>query len=381
MTQAVFVLGAGASYEYGLPTGADLIEEITTLCGELDKISRTGSQREDSFRGVLIRALNMKTSDQQFKDLRNDDLNKLAGLSRSLWLAKSIDNYINDQEDATIAYLGKFAITACILRAERTGRKFLKEGESRHTLASLFPKTRDKPHRLDFGSIRDTWLIDFFRELRGQVQRSKLGQRLASVSIINFNYDRCIEQFLFNAFKEYDNLSDRDAAELVNSINIIHPYGTVGRLPWQNASDDTGQPVKIDYGYIDGGEAITIAAEGIQTFTQSQDSKIIEHVQSLVNNSSCIAFLGFGFHKQNMKLLGIDTVRVPQNSEARNVYATTHGMSDRRTELVLQDLGVFSIGTAPSPLNSAKGPRVNTSSGTCTDFFFEFGEDVFNNLV
>lgn len=380
MTQAVFVLGAGASYEYGLPTGADLIEEITTLCGDLDESSRTGSRGANNFMAVLIPALNMKTSDQQFKELRNDDLNKLAGLSRSLWLAKSIDNYINDQADAGIAYLGKFAITACILRAEKTGRQVLKEGAKRHTTVSLFPKTRYRPHRLNFGNIRDTWLIDFFRELRGQVQRSNLEQRLASVSIINFNYDRCIEQFLFNAFKEYDNLSNRDAAELVNSINIIHPYGTVGRLPWQSASDDTGQPVAIDYGNIDSGEAIATAAEGIQTFTQSQDSEIIEQVRSLVNNSSCIAFLGFGFHEQNMKLLGIDTVQVSQNSGVRNVYATTHGMSDRRTDLVRQDLGVFSIGTAPSPANSAKGPRVSTSSGTCTDFFFEFGEDVFNNL-
>ena len=171
MSETVFVLGAGASYEYGLPTGAGLIEEITTLCGKLAQMALTGSNNDSSFQAVLIRALNMKTSDQQFQELRNDDLNKLAGLSRSLWLAKSIDNYINDQADAAIAYLGKFAITACILRAEQAGRQVLKEGARKPTPVSFFSRSKYKPHGLDFGSIRDTWLIDFFRELRGQVQR------------------------------------------------------------------------------------------------------------------------------------------------------------------------------------------------------------------
>ena len=54
------------------------------------------------------------------------------------------------------------------------------------------------------------------------------------LTIVNFNYDRCVEHFLFHAMQAWSLKDEREIAELMKGLNIYHPYGSVGDLPWQS---------------------------------------------------------------------------------------------------------------------------------------------------
>jgi hypothetical protein len=46
-----------------------------------------------------------------------------------------------------------------------------------------------------------------------------------SVSFIVFNYDRCLEQFLFHALQKLYGLESQEAFAMLTDLRIIHPYG------------------------------------------------------------------------------------------------------------------------------------------------------------
>jgi hypothetical protein len=49
-----------------------------------------------------------------------------------------------------------------------------------------------------------------------------------------FNYDRCIEQYLFHALQDYYGVSPHEASAMMASLKIFRPYGKIGDLPWQS---------------------------------------------------------------------------------------------------------------------------------------------------
>jgi hypothetical protein len=51
------------------------------------------------------------------------------------------------------------------------------------------------------------------------------------VSFIVFNYDRCIEHFIFHAAQSYYGVDPGRAAQFVAAISFYHPYGSIAPLP------------------------------------------------------------------------------------------------------------------------------------------------------
>jgi len=135
--------------------------------------------------------------------------------------APSIDNFINSHRDnKLIAQCGKIAISASILEAEK------------HSF--LYFDTSNSYNRLEFSNISQTWFNSFFQLLTQNCQFHDLANRFSEVAVVSFNYDRCLEHFLFESIKNYYSANSNDAANLVSQLTIYHPYGTVGNLPWSN---------------------------------------------------------------------------------------------------------------------------------------------------
>ena len=196
---------------------------------------------------------------------------------------------------------GKLAITRAILRAEHD--------------SPLRPNL-NVARQPNFRQWQNTWYSKFFQLLTANVPLSEIKQLFQNVSVISFNYDRSLEQFLFFALQAYYLISDDTAAELVRSLNIVHPYGTVGLLPWQGKN---GVPFG---GSDDPYELVEVAAQ-IQTFSEtSANIKFLSHLHDWLEKSETIIFLGFAFHEINMKLLQL---AVPLSH--RNIYATALGVS------------------------------------------------------
>ena len=93
-------------------------------------------------------------------------------------------------------------------------------------------------------------------------RKENINQLFEDVCCITFNYDRCIEHFFFHALQNYYNIKPDEAAGIMQGFKIFHPYGMVGRLPWQ------GEGVSTPFGADVSGSDLLSLAEQIKTYTE-----------------------------------------------------------------------------------------------------------------
>jgi hypothetical protein len=214
--QTVLVLGAGASFEIDMCLGETLMKEIGH---QVNMQFEAGHRKGGS--DVIYEALR-KLAIQSKQDI---NVLHAAGrqIARGISTAGSIDNYIHHhRNDAAIKAVGKIAIVNAILQYERKSKVFI--DETKH------PKVFR-----DVDGLEKTWLHSFFRLLgEGIVVAETLEGIFDNVSVINFNYDRCFEQYLWLSLQNRFSIGDEAATALMKKLRIHHPYGTVARLPWDD---------------------------------------------------------------------------------------------------------------------------------------------------
>jgi hypothetical protein len=69
------------------------------------------------------------------------------------------------------------------------------------------------------------------------ISHKKIDDVFHGLTLISFNYDRCLEHFLFNALQRLYDVDAKKAADICNNAQIFHPYGAVGALPYQNKNN------------------------------------------------------------------------------------------------------------------------------------------------
>jgi len=155
---------------------------------------------------------------------------------------------------------------------------------------------------------------------------------LGTWSALSFStYDRCFEHFLFHALQQLYSIDTDEARDIVTRMQIYHPYGTVGKLDSLVGEDGTPfgglQRESDDYVKIGG---------SINTFTEAYSEATYSSVQLYMRNAECVVFLGFGFHRANMRLLAPEQP-IPQIP----ILATAYKMSDSNTDSVRAELNGF----------------------------------------
>jgi hypothetical protein len=200
-------------------------------------------------------------------------------------------------------------------------------------------------NKINFPKIAATWFNGFFQLLSENCQRGGLQARLQGVAVISFNYDRCLEHFLHKSLKNYYSVSAGEAAELLTALEIYHPYGTVGPLPWSNAAPS------IDYGGRPCSRELNDLADKLRTFTEGTDeaSSDIIKIRATLRSAERTVFLGFAFHPLDLELLyGSKTTLVSARSD--KAYATAIGLSESNAELVASDLSTMAGYALPNIL-------------------------------
>ncbi|UPA25357.1 SIR2 family protein [Shinella oryzae] len=289
----VFVVGAGASAEFGLPVGWKLLEKIRNNSRFQFQGTRASDGNEKIIRTVYGRYnLDSYQHKKAFEAL--DDIH------RGVETAGSIDEYINRYSDnSLIAEMGKLQIAYAILLAE---------SQSAMMLPGVEP--------MNWHPLEGTWIAPFTRALFDGVRAKDVEEIGSNITIICFNYDRCIEHYLEHAIQRaYRDVDHVMAREIVNRMNIIHPYGSLGPL------DDLpfGSPVETTNLYD--------VVENLITWSETiDDHLLIDSIREAVGEAKTLIFLGFAFANQNMKLLDA------QVTEAKpyytRVYATGKGLTD-----------------------------------------------------
>lgn len=275
----VFVIGAGASKEFNLPLGVELLDEIE----KVTKCNNRMPTMQDHL--VYYAACGMRTTDPNLYDIQNL-VSAAEKINKAIPLVNSIDNYIdNHRGDKCIEVMGKFAIARCILKAEKE--------------SNLFFNTKSL-QRIVFSKCIDNWLNKLFKILTQNCTYEELKARFSKVSFIIFNYDRCIEFYFFHALQAAYHISKEQAYEVISHLNIYHAYGQVGELPYINNNAQS-----VDYGKEVEPEKLRELALKLKTFTEGVDTNDgqIQDIRLKYANADKVFFLGFGFHKLNLDLL------------------------------------------------------------------------------
>lgn len=311
--KTLYIVGAGASSEAGLPTGYELKEKIASLLDIRFERPLNKQYSGDSYICDALR-IHVSQSEIQKKDIK-PYLHAAWRIRDAMPQAISIDNFIDTHnDDEEIELCGKLAIVRSILDAERNSKLYIDP-------SNIY-------NRLNFRAIEETWYANFMKLLTENCTKENIAKRLESIALIVFNYDRCIEHFLSNSLQNYYGLKSFEAEKLVNEMEIYHPYGVVGALPWQGAQS-------VAFGAELYPQELLNLAHQIKSFTEGTDpqSSEILAIRDNVVKADKVVFLGFAYHKLNMKLLMPDGPLL-ESSNARSCFGTAKGISNSDCEII-----------------------------------------------
>ena len=294
----VYIVGAGASYEADLPVGNRLKDDIARI---LRMDFEHGSFKDGNY--DLYQTFRRHTSNDTSEV--NEYLQACQHIRNKMPLAISIDNFIDSERgNEKLALCGKVAIVDAILKSEKGSKLYFDKYSGNRSL--------------NFPALENTWYLPFFRTLTENCRADDLSKRFASITLVIFNYDRCIEHFLHHALMNYYRLSEGDAAEIISNLMIIHPYGTVGSLPWQDRASST----LMEYGGEIQMHRLIEYAQRIRTFTEGAHSAPMGKLKTNMKYTERLIFLGFAFHRLNMDLLSLTDVDRYENPSVIDCYAT-----------------------------------------------------------
>lgn len=314
MAQLLFVIGAGASVEFGFPTGRELLDEIQ---GRLERPEQIPTIYQTFLKISAKRNISMV-----------DLLNCARTVAQACPYANSIDDYIAQSKNEFIAICAKTAIVDTIIDFENSAKNMIEN--------SILHEEKDKFHK----SIT-----------RFLIARNNNRQRIFdNVVFLSFNYDRLFGYYIFNSLKKYFGADDFDSDFMNRSFKISHPYGQCMPYAWNGVEENFGLK-KEEYS-----DEISY----IRTYNELFDKNFAEEIKSNLEKSNKLVFLGFGYHKQNIELLR------PKNTSPLKVYGTAKGISEPNIQHVKSDLGL--ITSVPE--------RAIISEMTCDEFLDFYWRDL-----
>jgi hypothetical protein len=330
----VFVLGAGASWHYGYPTGEELVSLISSSA---DRFSRYCARRVNS--GQVVQFVPKYVADRIVSSKGASgaihgwtEVNKeCQRLIRRLHTVKPllIDHFLAWNE--SLRPIGKLMIAAAILECE-AAKEFRKEWY------------RYIVHKLVYGCSKST---DLFTN---------------DVHFITFNYDASLEYNLFQALTSVDILEPGDVKRFLTENRIVHPYGCVHRgIPTEK--DFVNVSVARSLGLTSFASPLNFAADfepqtafldhclsaagnlrAIDPQDKDEDDTSLQQARQWISDASVIYILGYGFDANNNRRIGLDpTIK---DASAKVVMFTNFGdastINKKASKLFLGDLRHFS---------------------------------------
>ncbi len=285
MRTTTLVLGTGSNASYGFPSGRALRQLI------LDSLANE-TPTFDFLVDNVTRADNIRIFREQFRRSGRN----------------SIDAFLAERPE--LLQIGKAAIAACLIPFENYGHLVNEEGKG------------DLLYQYLWGFLAERW-----RELPD-----------GKLRIVTFNYDRSLEQFLFEAGKATFNWSDQDAAHVFSKVPIVHVYGTLGGSGYPGDA----HKFSIVRPYDDrlDAETLHLAMESLRVIPEHRDGgdEILKLCNDFLRESQTICFLGFGYDDINVRRLGLSSLLTHHNDGHPNhgkvVMGTVVGLMGAEVERV-----------------------------------------------
>ncbi len=270
--KTVFILGAGASMPYGYPSGFGLVDKFSSLHSD------------------TVQVLTKLGYDQSHWGTFQKELKRS--------VQSSVDAFLERRED--LRELGKALVASVIIQCETQGLMV---------------------------STDDPWYSMLVDKLDGPYD--EIGKN--PVSFVTFNYDRSLEHFLSESLCSRHKKECQDVSKQIATLPIIHIYGHVGRLKWQD-------PAGRDYSPVITPEIVKAAANQIRIISEGRDdSPELQEARNAISEAERVFFLGFGFHPDNMRRLGFPYKRAEKLRVVGSGFGLTHAESEYYKDTYLID--------------------------------------------
>ena len=256
----VYIIGAGASAHLGIPTGPELAEYIQNHPNELAK--------EISERIQETGHLRVGEKAQEFVAMQCTELARRLADAGSI----SIDEFLGSMEDDSMLEIAKLAISTVILNSQLNA---IENGlvKRRCWLGRVLHQTGMKPREI-----------------------------LEKSAFLTFNYDVMIETKAIQVLLALTGMTGKAAAELIGE-RVTHLHGSVYplltephfRKGYDVPLDGPVVPKRYSGDLKKGADSIRVIHESVGV----DDLNV-----QLLMNAKRVFFLGFGFHRGNMRMLG-----------------------------------------------------------------------------
>jgi hypothetical protein len=314
--KTVFVLGAGASCPYGYPS-ADLLRKRVCL--------------SDGFKTDYIQYLSSANIEQNMKSR----LHQRIQIFISVFDAshnQSIDLFIARNRDADLASTGKYVIAFEMLKSEQNscfGEHTEVERESRRT---------PSPHLTVPANILrgrcfqggDWYSLLFSRLTAGLTEPDVLPDFSDDkITFITFNYDRSLEQFLYESLSHsFTEVPEPAVGECLKKLKILHVYGQIAPLRWQDPKQGVDYKPHIEESLLER------TAANIKTIHEQEESPESNDIQNLIKKAEQIFFLGFGYAPENMEALNL----IKTVSPAVQIYGTAFNLEPNEINNIKREI-------------------------------------------
>jgi len=276
----VFILGAGASKPYGFPTGIELNKKIC------DDFLQNYSGFIKNFPAYEQTTLPLPVT---AKELYNHFNPVIDSQSIDLFLSRNYPKYYK---------IGILSIVYQILVSEKN--------------SSLYSSN---------SQVESNWYSLLIKKITNHIKTAdNFHLDLTNINIITFNYDRSLEHYLFrNLMNTFSSIVDeKEIIRELNKLNIVHIYGKVGKLQWQNDDITT-----IKYGCDPYAEILIKAMKNIEITYSHRKNSTDDKIGNIISNSEIIYFLGFGYNEDNLKNIGFPSFLTSN----KKIYGTALGIN------------------------------------------------------
>ena len=313
----VFILGAGASWHYGYPTGEELVKKV------IRKASIAAGYFEHSLRvrhsqppDYLAKRPPFDLSwPDRWEKAHNECLKLRAGLEQVKPLV--IDYYLGWNSD--LQDIGRLLIAWVILECEHESR------------------TGKNINRSQIERVPDDWCRFIIHQLAIHCRESK-DLLLNRVSFVTFNYDVSLEHALRNGLKHIQMFDEKEVIKFLDGARIVHIYGkirndvdTAVEIDWNSQNQDLNQLTQFDHYHtkmkvlID---AVYNASKGLRVIDphdKGADDAEIVMAQTAIANAQRVFILGYGFDDHNCSRLNLrETLRHTAERSNRRIAFTNY---------------------------------------------------------
>jgi len=317
--KTVFILGAGASWHYGYPTGEELVKKVVEKAKYVSLYFKHSLNASNVIRPkYLIRNSKQGASvREQWQTALSECEELKAGLEQVNPLV--IDYFLG--WNPRLQPIGKLLIAWVILECEQARLQLRGNINRRHIFqSSPVHAERVAAQGLDVKKFKDDWCRFVIHEL---AMNCKVSSDLLKndVRFITFNYDVSLERALHLGLRHIQLFQTADIDNFFEDDRILHIYGKVREVPpidspalkWSEQSRDPKDLTEFALsGYYSEYKAfldpIDDASQNLRVIDpldKETDKHIIADAKTAIAEAKRVYILGYGFDANNSERLGL----------------------------------------------------------------------------